>query len=367
MKRLLIPSLVFLFVISSCTQIPAPMPTPASTLTLTPSPQPTETSLPPTSTPEPTATPTPLVMLQRGINFGNMLEATNEGDWGSYVQKEYFDLIEQAGFDFIRLPVNWKAHAVHTGYDDGDANYTIDPAFFARVDDVVGWALKRNISIIIDFHNYEELMTEPNGEQFWYLWRQIAEHYKEYPPQVLFELANEPHGAMTAALWNIYSFNALQVVRETNPTRDVVIGSVEWNSYNWVTTLDVAGDPHIIVTFHYYEPFQFTHQGAEWVDGSTAWLGTIWPNNEERKREVIRDFDLVANWAERQNVRVLLGEFGAYSKAPQDSRIRWTTFVREQAEARGFAWAYWEFNAGFGVYDPNAKVWRKDLLKALIP
>jgi len=323
--------------------------------------------MPPTPTPLPTETPISPVTLVRGVNMGNMLEAPNEGDWGSYVQEEYFDLIKEAGFDFVRLPVNWKAHAVHTGYDDGDASYTIDPAFFARVDDVVGWALKRNLSIIIDFHNYEELMTEPNGEQFWYLWRQIAEHYKEYPPQVLFELANEPHGAMTAALWNIYSFNALQVVRETNPTRDVVIGPVEWNSYNWVTTLDVAGDPHIIVTFHYYEPFQFTHQGAEWVDGSNAWLGTIWPNNEERKREVIRNFDLISNWAQRHNVRILLGEFGAYSRAPQDSRVRWTTFVREQAEAHGFAWSYWEFNAGFGIYDPIAKVWRDDLLKALIP
>jgi endoglucanase len=62
-----------------------------------------------------------------------------------------------------------------------------------------------------------------------------------------------------------------------------------------------------------------------------------------------------------------MGEFGAYSKAPHDSRIRWTDFVAREAERHGFAWAYWEFASGFGVYDPNAGLWREDLLKALIP
>ena len=120
-----------------------------------------------------------------------MLEAPNEGEWGLTVQEEYFDLIKEAGFDFVRLPVNWKAHTTRTGYDDGDRGYTIEPAFFARVDEIVDRALKHDLAIIIDFHDYEELMAEPNGEQFWYLWSQIAEHYKDYPPQVLFELLNE--------------------------------------------------------------------------------------------------------------------------------------------------------------------------------
>ena len=360
MKRLLLSALALLVILSACNQnYSVPTATDDRELFATPTP----TEVPVTAT----YTPIPAPNLHRGVNFGNMLESPNEGEWGLTVKEEYFDLVKEAGFDFVRLPVNWKAHTTRTGYDDGDTGYTIEPAFFARVDEIIGWALKHNLAIILDFHNYEEISTDPNGEQFWFLWRQIAEHYKGYPPQVLFELANEPHGEMTAQLWNIYIHYALEVIRETNPTRDVVIGPVQWNAYNWVTTLDVAGDSHVIVTFHYYAPFQFTHQGAEWVDGSDAWLGKIWPDNEERKREIIRDFDLVADWSQRHNIRILLGEFGAYSKAPQDSRVRWTAFVREQAEAHGFAWAYWEFGAGFGVYDPNVKVWREDLLKALIP
>lgn len=305
--------------------------------------------------------------LQRGVNLGNMLEAPNEGDWGLTVQEEYFDLIREAGFDFVRLPVRWFAHTEHVGHDDGDSAYEIEPAFFARVDEVVGWALERNLKIIIDFHHYEELMADPNLEQFLFMWRQIADHYQDYPSGVMFELLNEPMGQITAPLWNIYIHDALKAIRRSNPTREVIFGPVNWNAYDWVNTLDVPNDDHIIVTFHYYLPFEFTHQGAEWVQGSDAWLGRTWPDNEERKREVVRDFDQVADWAQRHNVPILLGEFGVYSKAPQASRVRWTEFVRREAERHGFAWAYWEFASGFGIYDPEAKVVREDLLKALIP
>jgi endoglucanase len=233
---------------------------------------------------------------------------------------------------------------------------------------VIGWALKRNLSIIIDLHHYENLMSEPNLNQFLFLWEQIAEHYKDYPPQVLFELLNEPHDQLNAALWNEYSREALKIVRETNPARDVIFGPVNWNAYDQVSTLDVPNDPHLIVTFHYYLPFEFTHQGAEWIGAeSNAWLGTTWDGTDAQKVEITRNFDSVAAWAKEHNVRILLGEFGAYSKAPYDSRVRWTEFVSREAERHGFAWSYWEFASGFGVYDPNANTWHEDLLKSLIP
>ena len=315
-----------------------------------------------------TPQPTPArasVTLRRGINFGNMLESPQEGEWGLYVQEEYFDLIKEAGFDFVRLPVRWNTHA------EEEWPYTVDPAFFERVDEVVNWALQRDMTVIVDFHQYEEMASDPwsHKDRFLGIWRQVAEHYKDYPPNVLFELLNEPNGEMNASLWNQYLSEALTIVRETNPRRDVVIGPVNWNAYNWVSTLDVPDDEHLIVTFHYYLPFQFTHQGAEWVgDEAQAWQGTTWDATAAEKAEITADFDAVSKWAQRhRNARILLGEFGAYSKAPQGSRVRWTEFVREQAEAHGFAWAYWEFGSGFGVYDPNAKAWREDLLGALIP
>jgi endoglucanase len=96
--------------------------------------------MPSTPTPEPTSTPSRSVNLNRGINFGNMLEAPNEGEWGLRVQEEYFDRAKEAGFDFVRLPIRWSTHA------EQESPYTIDPAFLARVDEVVNWALNRDLT-----------------------------------------------------------------------------------------------------------------------------------------------------------------------------------------------------------------------------
>ena len=349
-------SISFLSALSAC------LPTTSAPLTPTQvPPQPTETSLPPSTQPE--ATPVSM-NLQRGINLGNMLEAPSEGDWGLFVQEEYFDLIKEAGFDFVRLPVRWNTHT------DQEWPYTIDPAFFLRVDEVVNWALERNLAIIVDFHHYEEMAWDPwsHKDRFLGIWKQVAEHYQDYTPNVMFELLNEPNDQLNASLWNEYVVDTLAIVRETNPTRDVVIGPVQWNAYDWLSTLEVPADEHIIVTFHYYLPFQFTHQGADWVSGSDTWLGTTWGATEVEKAEITSHFDSVADWAQRhRSVRILLGEFGAYSEADMASRLRWTEYVTRETERHGFAWSYWEFEAGFGVYDPEAKVWREDLLKALIP
>jgi endoglucanase len=293
-----------------------------------------------------------------------MLEAPNEGEWGLTVQEEYFDLIKEAGFDFVRLPVRWSTHA------DESTPHTIDPAFFTRVDEVVNWALERDLTVIVDFHHYEEMAWDPwsHKDRFLGFWGQIAEHYRDYPSNVFFELLNEPNDQLNASLWNIYIHDALLVIRESNPARDVIFGPVNWNAYDWVSTLDVPEDEHIIVTFHYYLPFQFTHQGADWVDGSDPWLGTTWDATDAEKAEITNHFDSVVDWAQRnRRVHILLGEFGAYSESPQVSRVRWTEFVRSEAEHHGFSWAYWEFASGFGIYDPEAQAWREDLLKALIP
>ena len=70
--------------------------------------------------------------LGRGINFGNMLDAPNEGDWGLKVTDEFLNLVGPAGLTrSVRLPVRWSNHA------SADANARIDPVFFARVDSVV--------------------------------------------------------------------------------------------------------------------------------------------------------------------------------------------------------------------------------------
>lgn len=300
----------------------------------------------------------------RGVNLGNALEAPNEGDWGVVLQEEYFDLIKNAEFNSVRIPVRWSAHALE------GAPFTIDPAFFDRVDWAVNHALQRGLVVILNVHHYEEIMQNPveQADRFLGLWRQIAEHYRDYPDELLFEPLNEPNGALNSFQWNRLIARTIEVIRESNPVRTLVIGPVEWNSVFRLFELQLpAEDRHIIVTFHYYLPFKFTHQGAEWAQGADAWLGTTWEGTSADQKTVHSDFKLAAGWAEKENRPLLLGEFGAYNKADMASRARWTAFISRTAEEYGFSWTYWEFCSGFGVYDAGRRQWNQELLKALLP
>lgn len=301
--------------------------------------------------------------LARTVNLGNALEAPHEGDWGMVIQKGYLDSIAAAGFTAVRIPIKWSAHAAD------NTPFTIDPAFFNRVDEVVGWALEDGLNAIVDFHHYDELTADPDTHKARWLgiWQQISEHYRDFPDSVFFELLNEPHDALTAVLWNRYLSEAVTLIRKENPTRMIIAGPVNWNGYEKIRNLALPGDTAMIVTFHYYHPFHFTHQGAGWVDGSDAWLGTTWNGAPEEKKAIEDHFSEVQDWAQANRRPVFLGEFGAYSRADSLSRIAWTRSVREIAETMGFSWAYWEFGAGFGIYDRDQNRWRTGLLEALIP
>jgi endoglucanase len=301
--------------------------------------------------------------LGRGINLGNALEAPKEGEWGVTLKEGYFTAIKKAGFDSVRLPVKWSAHATK------EAPYTIDKTFFERVDWAIEQAKKNNVIIIVNAHHYDEIVKDPDAHmaRLAGFWKQISERYKDQPESVYFELLNEPHEKLDDAKWNAEFPKILAMVRKTNPTRPVVIGPSQWSNVNNLANLKLpADDRHLIATFHYYSPFEFTHQGAPWQAGAEKWKGRKWPQNAEEEAKLTKDFTLAAEWGKKEKRPVFLGEFGAFSAADMDQRVRWTTAVRQEAEKHGFAWSYWEFCSGFGAYDPQKDVWHEPLLKALI-
>src|SRR5260370_26825961 len=75
-------------------------------------------------------------LLSRGVNLGNALEAPAEGEWGLMLKEEYFSEIAKAGFQSVRIPIRWSAHA------GKEPPYTIDAKFFERID----WAIQQTLS-----------------------------------------------------------------------------------------------------------------------------------------------------------------------------------------------------------------------------
>jgi endoglucanase len=184
----------------------------------------------------------------------------------------------------------------------------------------------------------------------------------------VFELLNEPHTKLIDKKWNDTIPVVLEAIRSSNPNRPVIVGPPFWNAIWALDKLTLPADPHLIVTVHYYDPFKFTHQGAPWSSPDVRDLkGIKWEGTDAELKDLRGKFDKVAAWAKKHDRPVYLGEFGAFEKADLDSRAKWTASVAREAEARGFSWAYWEFGAGFGVYDRTAKAWRDPLLKALVP
>lgn len=303
------------------------------------------------------------LQMKRGINLGNALDAPAPGEWGVTIQAKHFRVIRQAGFDSVRIPVRFSAHV------GANPPYAVDESFLAVVDEAVFAGLEEGLVVILDLHHYEELMIDPGGqrERFLAIWQQLAGHYRDAPPNLYFELLNEPAGTMSAETWNEYLEDAVWLIRKSNPERAIIIGGIDFNRIETLDSLRLPDDDHLIATFHFYEPFEFTHQGATWVEGAGYWVGTQWKDTPEAQTAITKQLDRAVEWSAQRRLPLLMGEFGSIASADAASRRRWTAFMARQAEKRNISWAYWDFCAEFRAYDCREDGWDSGLLKALIP
>jgi endoglucanase len=302
-------------------------------------------------------------LIGRGINFGNCLEAPREGEWGVTLKEEFLGEVASAGFDSVRIPIRWSAHARI------EAPYTIDSKFLERTDQIVEQALSRKLAVVINVHHYEEMDKDPETHlpRLKAIWRQVAERYRDRPERLFFELLNEPHDKLTEERWQEVFPQLLAAVRESNPERMVIIGPAMWNGIRALKNLRLPEDDRrLIVTVHYYLPYEFTHQGAPWDPKSANWKGRTWTATPEQRDALRKDFEIAADWSKAHDRPIFLGEFGAYHEADMPSRAAWTRAVAREAERHGFSWTYWEFGAGFGAYDRRAGRWHDALRDALL-
>jgi endoglucanase len=279
-------------------------------------------------------------------------------------QEKYFRMLKEAGFSSVRINLTPFKHMNATN------NWAISDSWYGVLDWAMNGARQQGLAVILDLHEYTTFASNPeaNRQRFLSFWRQISARYQNAPDDVYFEVLNEPNGALTPALWNDYSSEALAIIREKNPTRGVIIGPAFWNSINHLAELKLPEqDRHLIVTVHYYTPMEFTHQGAPWSAAQRDKVGVDWAGTPEEVARIGSDFDKAAAWAKKNNRPVYLGEFGAYDKGAMDARVRWTSAVARAAEQHGWSWSYWQFDSDFILYDVKRDAWVEPILHALIP
>lgn len=303
------------------------------------------------------ARPVTTMAVGKCVNLANTLEPPNEGDWGPAFHDDDARIIRAAGFQTVRLPVNFLGHAEST------EPFQLDRRFVARVRHVVDTLRSAGLNVIVDQHWNNELSAAPeaNAGRSAAVWRQVAAALRDEPASVWFELLNEPHGQLINANLLATLTPSLAAIRETNPTRIVVIGGEHFSGIDSLATLPLPNDPYVVPTFHYYDPFEFTHQGATFVHpappfgrsfGSPADLAQL-----EGAVAKVRAF------IGRTGRVPFVGEYGAIETIPTAQRTLYYHSITSAFAPLGVASCAWGYRNAFPLQKDGR--WIPGLVEAL--
>jgi endoglucanase len=268
-----------------------------------------------------------------GWNLGNTLEApSGEGTWGPATTQNLINAVADAGFNTVRLPVAWDSHA-------NQSTYEIDPAWMARVKQVVDWCYANKLHVIINCHwdngwlenNITNTVNPTINAKMQSYWAQIATAFAGYDDHLLFAGANEPNcptAAEWATLWSYYNtfIRAVRTTGGNNAARWLVIQGPDTNidkTYDWVNTLPADSTPgRLMVEVHYY-PYQWALMTTDeswgkmfyfWGQGYHS--STMPDRNSTWGEEAYADeqFGKMASKFVSKGVPVIIGEWGAVKR-----------------------------------------------------
>ena len=309
----------------------------------------------------------------KGVNLTNWFQAgsAKQIQFSKYT-KEDFVRIKNLGCDVIRLPIN--LHFMTSGEPD----YTLDPLFLGFLDQAVDWAEELQMHLLLDNHSFDpNANTLPSVEGILLkIWPQMAEHFKDRSKYIYYEILNEPHG-ITNALWCTIQGKVIDAIRVIDTTHTIIVGPADYNSYNQLKNMPTYADTNLIYTFHFYDPFMFTHQGATWTQHMQDVSGVPFPysaakmpavpasakgtwvecslnnyRNDGTLAKVKQLIDIAATFKTTRKVNIFCGEFGVYiPNSPHADRVYWYEVVRKYLEEKGISWTSWDYQGGFGLFE----------------
>jgi endoglucanase len=308
-----------------------------------------------------------------GWNLGNTLEPpSGEGTWGPAATQTLINEVADSGFNTIRLPVAWDSHA-------NQSTYVIDPAWMARVKQVVDWCYAKNLHVIMNCHwdggwlenNITNTVNPVIDAKMQSYWTQIATAFAGYDNRLLFAGANEPN-CDTAAQWQTlrsYYNTFISAVRATggnNANRWLVISGPRTNidlTYDLVSALPTdSATGRLMIEVHHY-PWQWTlmAEDANWGKMFYFWgqgyhSPTMPDRNSTWGEEAYTDeqFQKMADKFVSQGVPVILGEWGAMKRTGYPdltgtelerhlaSRTYYSKYVTDKANALGLKPIWWD-------------------------
>ena len=291
-----------------------------------------------------------------------------------------FRKIARDGFDHVRLPIDEEVMWNEQGQKNEEAFHFLHQG--------IRWAMQNDLRVIVDLHiirsHYFNAGNEGKQNRLWNdvneqnhfldLWKELVTELKVYPTSaVAYEIMNEPT-APDHSDWNKLLAKAYQVIRSVEKDRVLVLGSNMWQGVGTFQYLEVPqGDPNILLSCHFYEPFLLSHYKAEWTEfgnyqGNVHYPGYL-VTDDEFNRLSETDKKLVGRWktpwnretlvsflmkakqvADEKGLHLYCGEFGMYEKAPVADALRWYKDVISVFDSLDIAWAKWDYQGGFGIY-----------------
>jgi len=329
------------------------------------------------------ALPADPAVLAKGINmdhifdpYRNPKEAWTKEDQdrtASLLKDAEFKLVAGLGFTHVRLNLG------RAFLQESSTPYALRPEGFALLGRALDLLQQNHLAVLVDMHQVPVPDLEHSAQErdaFRALWRAIAERTKGRAQPIWFELLNEPR-VEDAKAWRGIVLDLIAAIRAVDPGRGIVVGGGGWGGDEDLRKLGKLDLPNIAYSFHTYDPFVFTHQGATWTDkvmaplrgirypidpaqmaaekakAVAAGLGT-WPFDDWMKgggaAEIEHRLTPIFDWAARERVPLYCGEFGVHRPyAPPADRARWIADLRTILEKHHVLWSMWSYHSGFDL------------------
>jgi aryl-phospho-beta-D-glucosidase BglC (GH1 family) len=318
-------------------------------------------------------------LLHRGVNASMWFAQARDyspARLRSYTTAGDIALMHTMGFDHVRLSIDGD-ELLRDAPPNG-----LNAAFVTELDTAVNTMLKDGLRVIIDVHPSDEFKRQLRTEdaavtRFCALWSALASHYAQTDPDhVFFEVLNEPEFD-NAQQWAAVQARAIAAIRQAAPHHTIIATAQRYSGLTDLLTLKPVADPNVIYTFHDYEPFAFTHQGATWTMEQVRPLrGVPYPSSPENIATAISqeqqlidqhwinsygldrwdaarirsELSFAGKWAALHHVPVYCGEFGVYQPfADPAMRAAWLHDTRAAFEEQGIGWAVWDYQGSFAV------------------
>ncbi len=261
--------------------------------------------------------------LTKGMNLASWAEANkitsaNPKDWK--YNEAIIKLQAEQGLLGIRFPIDLDLYIEdRVKVLSGEKKkIVIEPMLYTLLDSMNSWTKRYKLSLTIDYHAYDGSYNRAASkdpkfrEAVSSLWRVIAQHFvHEKREDLFFELTNEPCLSLPEgeyidqADWTLLAQMMIDSIRRVDKTRPIIFGDTKWYSLDELIKNKPLKDKYVIYSFHMYDPFLFTHQGASWANMGTM-KGIPFPYSPERWSTEFRDFGIVdgtPDWVKDQAKR----------------------------------------------------------------